>query len=108
MGMPTGATYLPRVIDGELDDLMQAWSPTHNPPTRLGQAPKHHLADPAIVRSTEQGPYARGRSALPKPSTAATRRSVDHACGVDALRRAHSCAACSSVRSASPAFGTTR
>ena len=108
MGVPTGARYLSRVIDGELDYLMRAWLPTHNPPTRLGQAPKHHLADPAIARSTEQRPYARGRSALPKPSSSATRRSVDHACGVDALRRAHSCAACSSVRSASSAFGTTR
>jgi uncharacterized protein len=30
-------------------DPQPAWLPTHNPLTRLGQAPKHHLADPALA-----------------------------------------------------------
>jgi uncharacterized protein len=30
-------------------DPQPAWLPTRNPLTRLGQAPKHHLADPALA-----------------------------------------------------------
>ena len=30
-------------------DPQPAWSPTRNPLSRLGQAPKHHLADPALA-----------------------------------------------------------
>jgi uncharacterized protein len=30
-------------------DPQPAWSPTRNPLARLGQAPKHHLADPALA-----------------------------------------------------------
>lgn len=30
-------------------DPVPAWSPTSSPMTRLGQAPKHHLADPALA-----------------------------------------------------------
>lgn len=30
-------------------DPVQAWSPAGSPMTRLGQAPKHHLADPALA-----------------------------------------------------------
>src|SRR5690606_2843070 len=30
-------------------DPLSAWSPSGSPMTRLGQAPKHHLADPSLA-----------------------------------------------------------
>lgn len=45
----TSETYRQVLASLWLLDPVQAWSPSGSPMTRLGQAPKHHLADPALA-----------------------------------------------------------
>ncbi|MFC5379335.1 ATP-binding protein [Aquipuribacter nitratireducens] len=45
----TGMSYRDALTTLWLLDPVPGWSPTRSPPARLQQAPKHHLADPALA-----------------------------------------------------------
>lgn len=45
----TSIAYRDVLTELWLVDPIPAWTPTGSPMTRLGQAPKHHLADPALA-----------------------------------------------------------
>jgi len=49
MSKPTASAYRQLLERIRLLDQLPAWVPSLNPMTRLGQAPKHHLVDPALA-----------------------------------------------------------